>query len=154
MYSKSSVVIYSDASNVAAGAYTVQVESKLFHKMWFVNERAESSTWRELKAIDLALSCFKNSFQCKTIKWFTDSQNCVNIVNAGSMKENYILQPCLFFRHVLKRVFQLIYSGFTKQKTKKLTILARCLISKIGEQLFTFLFLWIKCGTIHGRSFC
>jgi hypothetical protein len=45
VYSKSSVVIYSDASNVASGAYTVEVESKRFHKMWFVNERAESSTW-------------------------------------------------------------------------------------------------------------
>jgi hypothetical protein len=55
--------------------------------MWFANEREESSTWRELKAIDLALSCFKNSFQGKIIKWFTDSQNCVKIVNAGSMKE-------------------------------------------------------------------
>ena len=87
VYSKSSVVIYSDASNVAAGAYTVEVESKLFRKMWFANEREESSTWRELKAIDLELSCFKNSFQGKTIKWFTDSQNCVKIVNAGSMKE-------------------------------------------------------------------
>jgi len=77
VYSKSSVVIYSDASNVAASAYTVEVESKLFHKMCSVNERAESSTWRKLKAIDLALSCFKDSFQGKTIKRFTDSQNCV-----------------------------------------------------------------------------
>jgi hypothetical protein len=40
-----------------------------------------------LKAIDLALSCFKISFQGKTIKWFTDNQNWVQIVNAGSMKE-------------------------------------------------------------------
>ena len=68
MYSKSSVVIYCNASNAAAGAYTVEVESKLFHKTWFANEREESSTWRELKAIDLALSCFKTSFQGKTIK--------------------------------------------------------------------------------------
>ena len=87
VYSKSSVVIYSDASNVASGAYTVEVESKRFHKMWFVNERAESSTWWEFKAIDLALSCFKNTFQGKTIKWFTHSPNFVKIVNAGSMKE-------------------------------------------------------------------
>jgi hypothetical protein len=36
--------------------------------MWFVNERAQSSTWRELKAIGLAFSCFKNSVQGKTIK--------------------------------------------------------------------------------------
>jgi hypothetical protein len=50
--------------------------------MWFVNERAESSTWRELKAIGLAFSCFKNSVQDKTIKWFTEGQNCVKMQGA------------------------------------------------------------------------
>lgn len=32
-YSRLSVVIYSDASNMAAGACTVELESKIFHKM-------------------------------------------------------------------------------------------------------------------------
>ncbi|VDI75399.1 Hypothetical predicted protein [Mytilus galloprovincialis] len=82
-YSKSSVVIYSDASNIAAGAYTVELENKIFHKMWTCSETVQSSTWRELKAIELALFSFKNSFTGKTIKWFTDNQNCVKIVNSG-----------------------------------------------------------------------
>ncbi|VDI76706.1 Hypothetical predicted protein [Mytilus galloprovincialis] len=51
-YSKSSVVIYSDASNIAAGAYTVELENKIFHKMWTCSETVQSSTWRELKAIE------------------------------------------------------------------------------------------------------
>ena len=33
-YSKSSVIIYSDASNVASDAYTVDLENRIFHTMW------------------------------------------------------------------------------------------------------------------------
>lgn len=33
-YSKSHVVIYSDASIVAAGAYSVEFDQKVFHKTW------------------------------------------------------------------------------------------------------------------------
>ena len=39
-----------------------------------------------MKAIELALSSFKDQFQGKTIKWFTNNQNCVKIVKSGSMK--------------------------------------------------------------------
>ena len=86
-YTKASVIIYSDASNVAAGAYSVELENKLFHRMWEKSEISESSTWRELKAIELALSSFKEAFESKVIKWFTDNQNCVKIVRSGSMNE-------------------------------------------------------------------
>ncbi|CAC5364665.1 unnamed protein product [Mytilus coruscus] len=53
-YSQSHVMIYSDASSIAAGACTVELESKIFHTMWKSSEMLESSTWRELKAIELA----------------------------------------------------------------------------------------------------
>jgi hypothetical protein len=33
-YSKSSVLIYSDASNIGAAAYSVELENKVFHRMW------------------------------------------------------------------------------------------------------------------------
>jgi hypothetical protein len=33
-YSRSSVIIYSDASSVAAGAHTVELDSKVFHTNW------------------------------------------------------------------------------------------------------------------------
>ena len=33
-YSYSSIVIFSDASERAAGAFTVEVYTKIFHKMW------------------------------------------------------------------------------------------------------------------------
>ena len=79
-YSCSSVVIYSDASDIAAGACTVEL------KMWNSVEKVQSSTWREMKDIELALSSLKDQFQDKTIKWFTYNLNCVKIVKSGSMK--------------------------------------------------------------------
>ena len=58
-YRPSSVVMYSDASNIACGAYSVEIESKVFHKMLNDFESIQSSTWREMKAIEQALSSFK-----------------------------------------------------------------------------------------------
>jgi hypothetical protein len=80
------VIVYSDASNVAAGAYTVELNQKVFHLMWKEHEANKSSTWRELRAIEQTLICFQDDFTAKTLKWFTDNQACVKIVQSGSMK--------------------------------------------------------------------
>jgi hypothetical protein len=76
-------LIYSDASNIGAAAYSVELENKVFHKMWELSETLESSTWRELKTIELALLSFKNVFEGKVIKWFIDNQNCIRIIQSG-----------------------------------------------------------------------
>lgn len=85
---RKNVIIYSDASNSASSAYTVEVNSKVFHLMWKDDEKNMSSTWRELKAIELALASFKNELQETTVKWFTDNQSCEKIVHSGSMKHH------------------------------------------------------------------
>ena len=86
-YRPSSVVMYSDASNIACGAYSVEIESKVFHKMFNDFESIQSSTWREMWAIKQALSSVKLHFSGKSLKWHTDNQNCLRIVQASSMKE-------------------------------------------------------------------
>lgn len=80
------IVVYSDASNVAAGSYTIDVNQEVFHLMWKEHEAKKSSTWRELRAIEQTVKCFQDRFASKTIKWFTDNQACVKIVQCGSMK--------------------------------------------------------------------
>ncbi|CAC5423024.1 unnamed protein product [Mytilus coruscus] len=80
-------MIYPDASSIAAGVCIVELESKIVHTMWKSAEMLESSTWRELKAIELALMSYHYVFAEKSLKWLTDNQNCVRIVQAGSMKE-------------------------------------------------------------------
>ena len=80
------VIVYSDASNVAAGAYTIKLNQKVFHSMWKKHKSDKSSTWRELRDIELTLVCFQDTFASETLKWFTDNPACVRIVQNGSMK--------------------------------------------------------------------
>ena len=58
---------YSDASNVACGAFVVGT-NEVSHRMWTAGEAAKSSTWRELKAIQFALSAFKALVRGKCVK--------------------------------------------------------------------------------------
>ena len=51
---------FSDASNVACGAYLVGTE-EVSHRMWSSSEAEKSSTWSELKAVHFALTSFKDS---------------------------------------------------------------------------------------------
>ena len=74
---------YSDASNVACGAFVVGT-NEVSHRMWTACEAAKSSTWRELKAIQFALSAFKASVRGKCVKWHSDSQGAVRVVEIGS----------------------------------------------------------------------
>ena len=59
-YSIPKTAVYSDASNFAAGAFIVDVNDNVFLHMWNEIERTMSSTWRELKAIALALNSYRN----------------------------------------------------------------------------------------------
>lgn len=80
------VVVYYDASNVAAGACTVELKEKIFHCNWSEYEQSLSSTWRELRAIQLTLISFKSVLKNSTVKWHIDNQNCVSIIHKGSKK--------------------------------------------------------------------
>ena len=47
--------------------------------MWNVYEKGQSSTWREMRAIELALFAFKDKCKGTSLKWHTDNQNCLTI---------------------------------------------------------------------------
>ncbi|CAC5368319.1 unnamed protein product [Mytilus coruscus] len=87
-YKIPSVIMYSDASNFAAGAYSAcQLDNTVFHKMWTDMEKKQNSTWGELKAIESCLDTLKTKLESKIVKWFTDNQNCVRIIQCGSRKQ-------------------------------------------------------------------
>lgn len=87
------VIVYSDASAVAGAAF-IECDNVVSHKTWSEFERSQSSTYRELLAIDFALSSFKSKLAGKHVVWYTDSKNCVNIIQKGSM--NTDLQEMAF----------------------------------------------------------
>ena len=46
------------------------------------------STWRELKAVDQVLRSFAEKLAGRRVKWFTDYQNVVRIVQSGSRRQH------------------------------------------------------------------
>ena len=74
---------FSDASNVGCGAYLVGANENSY-RMWSPCEAAKSSTWRELKAVHFTLTSFKELVEGKSVKWHSDNQGAVRIVDIGS----------------------------------------------------------------------
>ena len=61
-----------------------KMKAKFFNQNWSPAERTKSSTWRELKNVELALNSFAPSLHGTQIAWFTDNANVVSIVHSGS----------------------------------------------------------------------
>ena len=68
------------------GAY-IAGTNNICHCMWSQQEATKSSTWRELKAIHFALMSFKSLVKDKSVKWHSDNQAAVRIVDIGSPNE-------------------------------------------------------------------
>ena len=72
-------VTYSDASNSACGAF-VENANLVFHQNWSPEESAQSFTWREPKAVSLAVEAFANHFSGFKVIWYADNQNVECII--------------------------------------------------------------------------
>ena len=77
-------LVYSNASDYACGSF-IHSEGTIFQQNWSPVERNNSSTWRELKAVELALITFAPSLLGKQVAWFTDNTNAVSIVHSRSI---------------------------------------------------------------------
>ena len=71
--------LYSDVSDYAY-RFLIENEHKIFHQNWSATEGSKSSTWRELRTVDLALSTFALELQGKKVAWFTDNTSVVSII--------------------------------------------------------------------------
>ena len=68
---------------MACGAYLVGTE-EVSHRRWSSSVADKSSTWKELEVVHFALTSFKNSVQGRFVKWHSDNQGAVRIVDIGS----------------------------------------------------------------------
>ena len=76
-------VVYSDASATGYGGYFVE---HVANGQWSPDEVIKSSTWRELRAVRMVLESFQAKLKNERVRWFTDNQNVVRIVQYGSKK--------------------------------------------------------------------
>ena len=99
-------IVYSDASSTGYGGYVVELGPEFSQGQWSVDEIALSSTWRELKAVYNVLQSFSSKLRGHAVKWFSDNQAVVHIVQVGSRKPHLqdgalsIFELC--FRHGIK----------------------------------------------------
>ena len=82
-------VVFSDASSTGYGGYcAVEIGNDIAHGQWSEYEASLSSTWRELKAVAMVLLAIVIKLAGHRVKWFTDNQNVVRIVEAGSKRKH------------------------------------------------------------------
>ena len=117
-------VAYSDASSSGYGGYVVEIGPSISHGHWTLHEANMSSTWRELKAVFLVLQSLAQKLQGHTVKWFTDNQNVVRIVQVGSMKPHLQegampchAMPCLYSRYAYSTVLNYRWNGYLEPRT-------------------------------------
>jgi len=60
---------------------------------WSAEERAKSSTWRELRAVRMALKSLVPKLKNERIYWFSDNHNVVRILDIGSKNPAYKRNP-------------------------------------------------------------
>lgn len=80
------IVLYTDASSHACAGFCVQISDSRFHSVWSPVERSLSSTWRELRGVELALQSYAPQLDKKYVHVFTDCQNVARILEVGSVK--------------------------------------------------------------------
>ena len=80
--------MYSDASDTGFGGYMVEHGPSTAFGQWSPEEAAQSSTWRELTAVYRVLHSMAAKLRDSHVRWFTDNQNVVRILQVGSRKEH------------------------------------------------------------------
>ena len=77
-------VAYSDASDSGYGGYTVEHGPCVAYGQWSQDETTQSSTWRELTAVLKVLQSLTSKLANQRVRWFSDNQNVVQILQVGS----------------------------------------------------------------------
>ena len=94
-------VVYTDASHTGYGGYTVEHGCHIAHGVWLPEERTESSTWRELRAVRQVLESLVGKLRNERVRWFTDSQNVARILTVGSKKPSLQTEVLAIFATAL-----------------------------------------------------
>ena len=79
-------LVYSDASSSGGAGFIVNLRGSECFRAWTAQEALMSSTWRELQAVYIVLKSVPHLLRGCNVKWFTDNQSVVSIVNKGSMR--------------------------------------------------------------------
>ena len=80
------VVVYSDASDIGIGACILNT-NYIAVRNFSNSESSNSSTWRELKAVEFALESFLTILKNQRVTWHIDNYAVSRIIKVGSSKD-------------------------------------------------------------------
>ena len=99
-------VVYTDASESGYGGYLVEHGCHVATGQWSEEDKVKSSTWRELMAVLRVLESFSTKLKSQRIRWFTDNQNVVRILQVGSksphLQEVAVRVLAVMIRHQIR----------------------------------------------------
>jgi hypothetical protein len=137
-----SVIAYSDASNVAGAAFLVECDKVIAHRAWTEFEQNQSSTYRELLAIHYGLNSFVSKLAGKQVIWYTDSKNCVSILEKGSLKLTLQELSLHIFRLCAKYSISLDINWIQRDNNKEADMYSRLIDYDdygISQDFFSFI---------------
>ena len=139
-------IVYSDTSGFACGAIILNNNTQICHRPFTQEERVFSSTRRELIAIEYSLKAFGPILCNSRVKWFTDSQSSVRIVEVGSMQFSLHTLPISIFEFCIRNNIELSVQWIPRSLTQKADSVSNSWISMIGRLHLNSLLCWSNIG--------
>ena len=121
----SSIVIFTDASEMAFGGFSACLDGSPVSCMWQPGDLRTSSTYRELKAICFVLLSFVDKLYNKNVKVFTDSQTAARIVVVGISKPHLQLLAMDIFQLCLANHIVLDILWIPREENERADLLSR-----------------------------
>lgn len=86
---------------------------------------SKSSAWRELSAIEFALSSFVSVLNDSYVKWFTDNQAAAKVVGVGSMRQDLQLIALKIFNICTQHKIHLQIQWVPRAQMEKADFISR-----------------------------
>ena len=118
-------IVYTDASDTGYAGYTVEHGYHIAHDLWSEEEVGLSSTWRELRAVRLALESLVGKLQGHRVRWFTDNQNVVTIITSGSRKPDLQKEAIAIYSFALSNGVHIEPEWIPRDENQKADLLSR-----------------------------
>ncbi|VDI31447.1 Hypothetical predicted protein [Mytilus galloprovincialis] len=130
-----------DASNTGAAGYIDNLK-QIMHKSWSDDEKLKSSTWREVKAIELSILSFARLLKHCTVSFYTDNQNAVTIVHKGSKVPELQSLALSIYDCCRKNDITIFVNWIPREQNEQADMLSRIVDIddwRISDEFFTFL---------------
>ena len=94
-------IVYSDASDTGYGGFVVGFPHLRVNGLWSKEEKLQSSTWRELAAVNKILSNLGGELAHEKVRWYSDN-TIPRIIEHGSVKPHLHVLALSIFSLLLK----------------------------------------------------